>query len=311
MPRPAALFLALAALLSAACGTLDPPPPGAGPPPGTVLRSPDGFAEWVVGEAPLVLAAPHGGLLRPEALPDRACAACVTANDQHTQDLTRRLAAAFADRYGCRPHVVVNHLHRIKLDANRDVAEAALGHAAAEAAWRAFQAYVDTARALAAGPAGWAFFVDVHGHAHPAARAELGYLLRADALQRSDAELTALRDASSLRALALRHPGRLPFAALVRGSRSLGALLDSLGYAAVPSPRLPAPEPGAPYFSGGYNTARHGSRGGGPTDAVQVELPFPGVRDTEANRARFAAALAEALGRFLEAHAGPLPAPCR
>ena len=42
---------------------------------------------------------------------------------------------------------------------------------------------------------------------------------------------------------------------------------------------------GDSYFTGGYNTVRHGSRDGGATDAIQMECYFAGLRDTAENRA--------------------------
>lgn len=77
--------------------------------------------------------------------------------------------------------------------------------------------------------------------------------------------------------------------------RALGTRLALAGYPAVPSAADPAPNEGAPYFSGGYNTERHESRAGGAVDAVQLECNLAGVRDTPANRRAFADALVTAL----------------
>ena len=90
------------------------------------------------------------------------------------------------------------------------------------------------------------------------------------------------------------------------------SLPDAHGLAAVPSAAVPAPLAGEPYFDGGYTTARHGSRDGGALDAVQVELPFAGARDTPAARAATAGRLARSLAAFLATHYRPaLPASCR
>jgi hypothetical protein len=71
----------------------------------------------------------------------------------------------------------------------------------------------------------------------------------------------------------------------------------------VPSPGDPDPG-GAAYFSGGYNTWRHGSREGGTVSGIQVEMHYPGVRDTEESREAFAAGLAIAIETMLELHFG-------
>ena len=52
------------------------------------------------------------------------------------QELTRDIIVAFAQAHApCVPHVVISHLQRRKLDANRDCADAALGDPEAERSW--------------------------------------------------------------------------------------------------------------------------------------------------------------------------------
>ncbi len=70
---------------------------------------------------------------------------------------------------------------------------------------------------------------------------------------------------------------------------------------AVPSSNQPNPGQDE-YFTGGYNTVRHGSRDGGTVDAIQLEHHFPGLRDEAANRERYAQALAEVLVTYFQAH---------
>jgi len=61
---------------------------------------------------------------------------------------------------------------------------------------------------------------------------------------------------------------------------------------------------GSRFFSGGYITARHGSSEEGIISAIQIELPQPGIRDTEENWSRYAGAFATAVGRYYEFHLG-------
>jgi hypothetical protein len=128
---------------------------------------------------------------------------------------------------------------------------------------------------------------------------EIGYLLTAADLALPDEMLDqpAYIQKSSVRAIADRDPSR-PFSSLVRGERSLGALLIEAGYPAVPSPVMRYPEGG--YLTGGYSTARHGSRDGGRISGVQLELHYGGVRDTAENRRAFAEALVDALLAYAE-----------
>lgn len=88
--------------------------------------------EYLAGNLPIIVSAPHGGLLSPTSIPDRDCAGCTTVNDFNTQELARAFAEAVHERTGCWPHLIFNKLHRRKLDANRDIAEAADGNPDAE-----------------------------------------------------------------------------------------------------------------------------------------------------------------------------------
>ena len=76
---------------------------------------------------PIVISAPHGGSLTPDEIPDRNCTGCVYAQDLDTEDLSRKMYDAIVDLFGCYPHLIINRLHRRKLDANRAIGEAADG----------------------------------------------------------------------------------------------------------------------------------------------------------------------------------------
>jgi hypothetical protein len=303
---------------SAPTGPTRPSPPETAPPAnrptgpfavGQAVLDDAGWIQYTPGDAPLVLIAPHGGLLTPAALPDRTCTDCVTANDTNTQALARAIADTFTARTGRRPHLVVNLLHRRKFDANRDLAEASGGTATLRAPWEWMHAAIDSARVDVVRRHGRGLVLDLHGHAHAIARLELGYLLTASQLRLTDAELAAgnLFPSSSIARLVTDARGAPGGAELLRGATSLGGLLERRGIPAVPSPAAPAPRVGEDYFNGGYNTLRHGSRAGGPLDAIQIEHHFTGVRDTEASRARYAAALTDALVEFLADRYGWTP----
>ena len=80
----------------------------------------------------------------------------------------------------------------------------------------------------------------------------------------------------------------------IRGPRSIGALLEKVGFQAVPSPRLPHPD-GKKFWSGGYIT-RHYRKNGMRT--LQFEHPWS-VRKKE-GRATSVPALAEAIDELME-----------
>ena len=259
------------------------------------------YIEYLPGTLPLVIAAPHGGSLRPDGIPNRTFGR--VAQDSNTQEMARLLREELLQRFGGAPHVIICRLHRLKVDCNRELNEAAQGDKTAVRAWQDFQGFVKKAtdQVRQSYPAG--LFIDLHGHRHPEGRVEIGYLLSASILARSDAELEADKSivaTTGIRELAERSPAT--FVELLRGPSSLGGLLQKRGYASVPSPAFPGPKEGEEYFPGGYNTATHGSRNGGVVSGLQIECPFQGVRDKPENQKRFCATLADALGEYWRAH---------
>ena len=114
--------------------------------PGKSYFSNNNYIEYIADNSPFIVSAPHGGDLKPSDIPDRSCTACVTVKDGSTQELARDIANAVYKQTGCFPHIIINRLHRIKLDANREIVEAALGNPQAEQAWLAFQSYIDSAK---------------------------------------------------------------------------------------------------------------------------------------------------------------------
>ncbi len=205
---------------------------------------------------------------------------------------------------GKHAHVVIVHLHRVKLDANREIVEGAQGDAEAELAWHEFHQFMADAKNATGQRHTGGLYLDLHGHGHAIQRLELGYLLGQEELRQPDDSLNgrpAYEIASSIRSISVLSP--LSFAELLRGPSSLGALLEAEGFPAVPSDSTPHPGD-AEYFSGGYNTAVHGCRGGGQICAVQIESNRIGVRDTGENRARFAGALARVIEQYLQLHYG-------
>jgi hypothetical protein len=201
-------------------------------------------------------------------------------------------------------HVVIVHLHRVKLDANRDIIEGAQGDAEGTIAWQDFQRFVRDAKSTVHASHEGGFYVDLHGHGHDVQRLELGYLLDAEALRLPDATLDAEATheiESSIRTLSVRSP--LSFAELLRGPASLGGLFERQGFPSVPSDSTP--DPGTdPYFRGGYNSSLHGCRTGGTICGVQIEANRIGVRDTEENRRHFAEALVVVVSEYMRLHYG-------
>ncbi len=328
--------LLLVVLLLTACGggaapTAAPPttPPITPPTPAPVTYVPgqsyfgrNNYIEYIAGNAPVILTAPHGGALTPSSIPDRTAATCggsaTTVTDANTADLVRVMQQRFFARFGTYPHVVISNLARRKLDPNRLSPEAACGNAEATAALNEWHAFIDVAKSAVLQASGKGWYMDMHGHGHAVQRLELGYLLADSDLNLTDAALDAAvsyENTSSIRTLSQFSP--LSFATLLRGPNSLGSLYANNGFPAIPSATDPRPS-GADYFNGGDNTARHScgagaSALGGVTNGsicgVQIEANFTGVRDSAASRERFADVTARVLEEYLRVHWGLRLAP--
>ena len=264
------------------------------------------YIEYHAGSLPIILSAPHGGWKEPTEISDRTEGTTIT--DINTYQLTRVIMDTLTARFGGKPHVILCLLERLKLDANRDVDEAAGGNLYAERAWEEYHHYLDIAKELVTMNHGSGIVFDIHGHGENPdgyydLRTWLGYLIKGDELDLPDEDLntTAFKNQSSIKALA--DSSTYTFINILRGETSFGTIMDSLGYACVPSVIDLGPA-GSRYFSGGYITARYGSRDGGIISAIQVELPQPGIRDLEENWSSYASAFATAVGAYYGNHLG-------
>lgn len=276
--------------------------------PGVSYFGRSNYIEYIAGELPVILSAPHGGALKPAEIPNRTnCTTCgwdfSTATDSNTEDLARRIRTEVQNLTGFIPHVTLCRLDREKIDCNRAVVEGAQGNPHAVQAWNEFQNFIIASKTNAVARHGRGFYIDLHGHGHTIQRLELGYLLTSTQLGYSDATLnsTTYENLSSIRTLSQQSP--LTFPQLLRGAASFGALMAAEGYPSVPSPDMPDPD-GNPYFNGGYNTVQHGSRNGGTISGLQIEHNMTGVRDFATNRAAYAQALARTLETFFAIHYG-------
>jgi len=243
--------------------------------PGQVYFDSTGFVEYRAGNLPLIFSAPHGGNLDPDSIPDRKCNDCVLVNDAWTKPITEGVYDRIVEWTGCYPHVIINLLRRSKFDANRDIDEAAVGNPLIEQSWRGYHTFIEAAKTEVVGSFSRGLFLDMHGHGHTIQRIELGYLLSRSELQLSDSILNTsqLLQESSIRTLTTDNIQSLSHAELIRGEMSMGTLLMDKGFPTVPSAIDPFPQGSDSYFSGGYNTVRHGSRDQqDQIDAIQIEM---------------------------------------
>eukprot|EP01137_Pigoraptor_chileana_P030066 Opistho-2@16148 len=271
----------------------------------------DGYIEYRKGSlnSPIVITMPHGGDLKPSSVKTRTKG--VVMEDFATIKVGVAMAEKLYALTGELPHVVINHLHRSKLDCNRAIVEATEDDDRAKEAYNEYHAHVLTACEMAtdasirvspAGTAQWSILFDVHGHNHKVQRVEIGFALKGDKLRLPDAELLALGPSSTVRHLVARGND---FLTLLRGTNSLGALLEKKGYKCVPSPSEHFPTADEAYFSGGYTSIRYSKISTAhATDCIQLEHPPTIRKKGDAVIKTYAAAFGPCALKFIKAWYG-------
>ncbi|NDI16597.1 MAG: hypothetical protein EBY83_01305 [Verrucomicrobia bacterium] len=263
------------------------------------------YIEYIAGNMPLIISAPHGGTSLPSELPDRTYGTLDT--DTSTDNLARAVRSAVFNRYGRYPHVIICDIDRQKIDCNREIIEGAQGNANTILAWNEYHTFIQIAKQAVISSTGRGLLIDLHGQGHSIQRLEIGYNTDTGDLFKSTLTSSDRYD-SSIRELGER--SRLTFDQLVRGDLSLGTLMQSRGYPSVPSTTNlnQGTVSGVynPYFTGGYTVEIYGSKGSksGAINAIQIECNYTGVRDSSSNRAAFASALTDALDIYFPLHVG-------
>jgi N-formylglutamate amidohydrolase len=261
------------------------------------------YVDFTSGNIPLILSVPHGGKLKPKEIADRTCNNAVIVMDQFTIELAQAIMGEFA-KTGLKPYLIINKMHRSKMDANRNKSDAACGDKNAQAVWDLFHSQIQSSMVSINTKFQKGLFIDLHGHGNPKQRVELGYLLHDDELALPDTTLnsSALLEVSSIQNLANNNIAGIFHTDLLKGENAFGSLLDQAGFASVPSSKDPVPLASDNYFRGGYNTANYSSYKEGTIDGIQVECNRTGLRETAANRQAFAEAFVRTATAYLKAH---------
>ena len=255
--------------------------------------------EYVCGESCLIVAAPHGGQAAPHDYPPRSADDGVLVSDSRTDRLARAIRDELTAIANPSPHLVICHLHRKYMDANRPLEAACAEDSPAVQQWHEYQGAIRAAKANVVQQHRRGLFIEIHGHGHAQPRLELGYLLRSRDFEMPHNEFLTFKSRSSVREIAER--GHVDLEVLIRGPVSLGAFLEAEGIPAIPSPDQPKIGRD-PYFNGGWNTLQHGSRDGGTISGIQIEFHKPGMRDSNESVQRAAAGVATAIHQFLVIH---------
>ncbi len=270
----------------------------------TTLYGFNNYTQYHVGNLPIIISVPHGGLVTPAMIPDRTCGSPTYALDARTIELSRQIDTALYNLTGCRPHLIICNLRRTKVDCNRNLADGACGNINAVNAWNDFQRFIDTAQLIVQNQYGSVgLYIDLHGHGKRPHRLELGYGLFDTDFDNPDSVLntTSYISDSSIENLVHSNVSGSTHAQLLRGPRALGTLFANAGFPSVPSQSSPTTD-GFPYFRGGYNTFTHTCIApGNNVDGLQIECDSA-VRFGYANRKRFADSTARILARYYLVH---------
>ena len=255
-----------------------------------------------IGEAPVIISAPHGGRVRIPGATERAKG--VKVLDTNTAQLALLISQRLTERLGRRPSLVVAHFSRRDADANRAPEPGADDEAYASPAAKvcydayhaALRACVDESKATFGTRV---LLVDVHGQA-----------------RMPEAIVRGTRQGSSMAHVVAEHGHDV-----IDGPRSLFGLLAAKGYVVEPPLRSQAQEgeplPEIPrrerFFAGGWITERYGAARDDGVNAIQLEFGRMRVESLEKTARDAADCIAEFAFTYLGAQrpaaaAGPPPA---
>lgn len=260
------------------------------------------WTEVVVGNIPLVISIPHGGAKKPDEIADRDCSDAVMGADMNTIQLGMSIKEEMEEQFGESPFLVINHLHRTKIDQNRELKDAICGNDGLSETWEQFHRWIDTSLTKAVKEHDYAVHIDLHGHGHEKQRLELGYAVSVDDIKDIyEGNWSSPTKDLSIYEL-LEDNDTLGLKDIIVGEYSFGTLMEDEGIPAVPSMQDPFPEEGDSYFTGGYNTRRYAVGSGLYPNVFgwQIEHNYEGVRDTEESRDRYAKAFVKAYKKYID-----------
>eukprot|EP01118_Nematostelium_gracile_P012348 TRINITY_DN4502_c0_g1_i1.p1 TRINITY_DN4502_c0_g1~~TRINITY_DN4502_c0_g1_i1.p1 ORF type:complete len:498 (+),score=113.84 TRINITY_DN4502_c0_g1_i1:31-1494(+) len=266
------------------------------------------YCEYIEGNIPIVLGVPHGGFLKPNEISNRTSG--VLEGDDDTIDLALKMFISLVNVCSKEeniklPHIVINHLDRIKMDANRNMKDAieqnSKGQQFVEQTWREYHTFIDVACRKASTAIGFAHFFDIHGN-DMSIKTMLGYLTRKVIWENEMSELIADLSKNSMRNLVAKKKNQEAVMDLFTGKNSLGHWMLQKGFECTPYGDRPFDWGGKGYYNGGYTTLRHGSYyAGNCVNATQFETP-KSVRANEDIRRRYGEAFSLAVVNFFQQH---------
>lgn len=188
------------------------------------------YIEYIPGTMPVIISAPHGGVLTGSELTTRSCG--TGEMDDNTDILIREIQKSCYEQFGVYPYIIINNLRRNKLDPNRTKSIATCGNASAEPYFDAYHNFIDVASADVNNKFGKGLYIDLHGQSHSIPRVEAGYNLASSSYDENlnntatnSVELSRV----TIKNLIENNLQNLTFEDLIRGSQSFGGLLQTTG----------------------------------------------------------------------------------
>jgi len=241
-------------------------------------------------ESNIILVTAHDGPIKPKSIPDRGVGCLINGTclfehncedikkgikksynhcqnkdviDLLTTKITKYLSNQLYKLTGHKPHMIINNLHRSKVDMNRKIPLATFNVPEGNQAYADFHELIETAKSNLNGKRG--LILDIHGNAQSEHWNMFGYGINISDLQK---EMT-YPNQTTIRSLG--EYVNVKFDQLLRGENSLGHLMDKKGYKTVPN-KVNRHPGNRPYFIGDHIIFGHGSMFSGNVDSILVEI---------------------------------------
>ena len=259
------------------------------------------YIEYIAGDMPIIIVAPHAGNLQPAILPD--------INTRGSDNGTMELALFMTDSLhlksgGCRPHIIINHLRPSKLNpvyAASDSTTSAGTNPIALQALNDFHKFIQIAHDKVSTDWGKGHYFELHGNGTSEQWNMVGLGVSKTYLNMSDSIINTRVNHSTIKNLCT--VGGANFLEVLKGSTSLGGMLDSLGWKSTTSPAHPSPTDTVTFFYAGQNTWRYGSKNSGTIDATHLESYWQ-FMVYSSNKSKYSNDLANSMLRFMTIHYG-------
>ena len=193
------------------------------------------YVKYIEGSIPIIISAPHGGVLKPKGIPNRKKG--VFEIDANTNELTHEIIEEFFTQTNNYPHTIIMNLSRKKVDANRDVINATTKHPKALDSYNSFHNCIKEARIKVDKKFQKGLYIDIHGQSHKHKHIEFGYLLFNDTLKLSNEEIKEHQKVSSIKTLG--NFSKHCFIEQLKGETSLSGLMNKREFKSIPSLDMP------------------------------------------------------------------------